>query len=52
MKLKELEQLEKNPFLKSLDQPNLLGEANLEDLLKVEGINKSSAKKIFNFFNE
>ena len=42
----------KKSLLEEFGSAKSVGEANLEDLLKVEGINKSSAKKIFNFFNE
>ena len=44
--------IRKKTLLEEFGSAKSVGEANLEDLLKVDGISKSSAKKIFNFFNE
>ena len=41
----------KKSLLEEFGSAKAVGSASLEDLLKVDGINKSIAKNIFNFFN-
>ena len=41
----------KKSLLEEFGSAKAVGKASLNDLLKVEGINKSTALKIFNFFN-
>ena len=41
----------KKSLLEEFGSAKAVGTASISDLLKVEGINKSIAKKIFNFFN-
>ena len=41
----------KKSLLDEFGSAKAVGTANLKDLLKVEGINKSTAQKVFNFFN-
>ena len=41
----------KKSLLEEFGSAKAVGTASINDLLKVEGINKSIAKKIFNFFN-
>ena len=41
----------KKSLLEEFGSAKAVGSASLEDLLKVDGINKSIAENIFNFFN-
>ena len=41
----------KKSLLEEFGSAKAVGTASISDLLKVEGINKSTAQKIFNFFN-
>ena len=41
----------KKSLLDEFGSAKAVGTASLKDLLKVEGINKSTAQKVFNFFN-
>ena len=41
----------KKSLLEEFGSAKAVGGASIEDLMKVEGINKSTAKNIFNFFN-
>ena len=41
----------KKSLLEEFGSAKAVGRASLNDLSKVEGINKSTAQKIFNFFN-
>ena len=41
----------KKSLLDEFGSAKAVGTASLKDLLKVEGISKSTAQKVFNFFN-
>ena len=41
----------KKSLLEEFGSAKAVGSASIEDLMKVQGINKSTAKNIFNFFN-